>query len=510
MSKYLQIISILAVYILASCQSDDSKEKDPPKPDRNIGGLGLERGLKEKTAAATAGYVFFTTLPSDTTYMINMDGQVVHTWSSDYGPSGWTYLKDNGNLMRGGRDPETPRFDGGGRGGYFEEYNWEGDLVWQYKLSSSENLAHHDIAIMPNGNILAVSWEGKTTEEAIAAGRKPDLIPKAGVWPDMVVEYKPQGDNEAEVVWEWHIWDHMVQDFDANQQNYGVVTDHPELMDINNVDIPEPITQEQLEKRRANNGANPNDTPENQGSDLYHINAINYNVDLDQIVMSSPHLDEVFIIDHSTTTQEAAGHMGGRWGKGGDLLYRWGNPENYDKGDSTDRVLGGQHDVKWIETGLPGEGKLMVFNNNVNVPWGKPGYSAVLEITTPLTESEYELGPDGKYGPSEPSWSYIAKDTVSFFSPFISGAHRMSNGNTFITQGAKGRYFEVTPSGEVVWDYWTPYAGYVRMADGTTPQPVGPNFYATFRATHVPANHPALAGRTLEPLDPQPAIYKVK
>jgi len=150
----------------------------------------------------------------------------------------------------------------------------------------------------------------------------------------------------------------------------------------------------------------------------------------------------------------------------------------------------------------------MVFNNVV--PNTKPPYSVVIEITPPLTENDYDISDDNPFGPEEMTWAYIAKDTLSMFAPFISGADRMANGNTFVTEGPKGRYFEVTSAGKVIWDYWTPYAGYVRMPDGTFPQPVGPLIYATFRATHIPIDHPAVAGKVLEPLDPQPAIYETE
>jgi hypothetical protein len=112
------------------------------------------------------------------------------------------------------------------------------------------------------------------------------------------------------------------------------------------------------------------------------------------------------------------------------------------------------------------------------------------------------------YGPEKPVWQFVSRDTMPAFSPFISGAHRMNNGNTFVTVGAKGRYIEVTPDGKIIWDYWTPYAGNVRMKDGTFPQPVGPFVYATFRATHIPIDHPAVKGKSLPPLDLQPEVYK--
>ena len=240
---------------------------------------------------------------------------------------------------------------------------------------------------------------------------------------------------------------------------------------------------------------------------MHHINSIDYNPELDQIILGSPDLHEIFIIDHSTTTAEAAGHVGGRWGKGGDLLYRWGNPQNYNRGDSTDQKLGGQHDAKWIPDGYPGAGNIMVFNNFVNSSQG--GYSTVLELNPPLSDDGYLLTDSRSYGPDDPVWKYMAADTHSFFAPFISGAHRMSNGNTFITQGPAGRYFEVSPAGEILWDYLTPYAGYVKMQDGTFPQPVGPLLYATFRATHIPIDHPAVTGKALNPLESQPEIFKL-
>ena len=176
---------------------------------------------------------------------------------------------------------------------------------------------------------------------------------------------------------------------------------------------------------------------------------------LDQIVVSVPRFNEIWVIDHSTTTEEAAGHTGGRWGRGGDLLYRWGNPRVYGRGDEATRKLGFQHDVEWVPEGMPGAGHLTVFNNRVVDVDADGDYSAVFELVPPTDGAgRYVVSETGPFGPEEPTWSYLAPTKWEFFSSGRSGAHRLANGHTFITSGAQGRFFEVTPEGEIVWEYW--------------------------------------------------------
>ena len=94
---------------------------------------------------------------SDTTCLINNLGQVVHTWKSELGPDGGAYLLDNGHLVRGGRAPELRGFSGGGQGGRVQEFTWDGKLVLDFSFNSGQNLLHHDIEVLPNGNILAIA-----------------------------------------------------------------------------------------------------------------------------------------------------------------------------------------------------------------------------------------------------------------------------------------------------------------------------------------------------------------
>ncbi len=161
--------------------------------------------------------------------------------------------------------------------------------------------------------------------------------------------------------------------------------------------------------------------------------------------------------------------------------------------------------MRWIPDGFPGAGHLTLFNNRMSGPDGD--YSAVFEVVPPTDGRDRYLLPDGgPFGPQEPIRTYQAPDKVSFYSSVISGAQRLSNGNTLICSGAQGRFLEVTPQGEVVWEYWDPHSGDVRMPDGSLPHPVDENIYAVFRATKIAPDHPALAGRDLRPLDPQPPL----
>jgi hypothetical protein len=270
-------------------------------------------------------------------------------------------------------------------------------------------------------------------QEAIAQGVRPEAVKESHVQPDCLVEIKPTGFNTGEVVWEWRSWDHLIQDYDRHKPNYGQVSDHPERYD-------------------ANYGADGRST---RSPDWMHVNAVAYHPDLDQIALSSPSFDEIWIIDHSTTTEEARGHTGGRWGRGGDLLYRWGNPAAYRRGTRIDQRLFGQHNIHWIAQGLPGEGHLLVFNNGGGRD--PEAYSSVDEFAPPTDNAGlYIRQVHAPFGPDTPLWSYTAPRRPDFYSWFISGAQRLPNGNTLINAGAVGVLLEVTPQHEIVWKFANP------------------------------------------------------
>ena len=211
---------------------------------------------------------------------------------------------------------------------------------------------------------------------------------------------------------------------------------------------------------------------------------MDYNADLDEVLVSLRNFSEIWIIDHSTMTSEAAGHTGGRRARGGDLLYRWGNPRVYRAGTAEDQRFYGQHNAHWISKGLRGAGHLLVYNNGDTRPGVK--YSSVEEIVLPVDSSgRYALGPDKKYGPDRAIWSYSAPNPADFYSVNISSVQRLPNGNTLICAGAPGIIFEITPDNKVVWQYNLPPFGN------------GQNGRNVFRAYRFSASYPGLAGKAL-------------
>ena len=393
------------------------------------------------------GQILYPPLYGTTTYLIDNTGAINHSWSSSYTPGAAVYWLGDGTILRTIRTV----ISGGGSGGGVQQVEWDGTIVWDFRYDTDGKLSHHDIKILPNGNVLMIAWETKTRTEAIAAGRNPSTVTNQGLMIDHVIEVKPTGPTSGDIVWEWHAWDHLIQDFDSSKDNYGFVGEHPELADIN------------FGSFFMSN------------TDWLHTNSIDYNPEFDQIVLSVHNFNEIWVIDHSTTTQEAASHSGGISGKGGDLLYRWGNPEAYDAGTTNDQKLFFQHGTSWIKPGCPGEGHILVFNNGNDRPSGQ--YSTVDEFIPPVdSNGEYYLEPGSAYGPEDYTWSYSATPPTDFYSYYCGDAIRLKNGNTLICDGVAGKFFEVTPEKDIIWQYVNPY-------------PM-PSFNDVFKIDYIPPEEP--------------------
>jgi len=428
LNKKVQIIIFFIVFMIIGASSNSTHTS-----------LSKNLSSNEEGKRMIDGQILFAPYYTTTTYLIDNTGTINHTWSSSYQPFTSAYWLGNGTILR-------PISSGGGG---IQKILWDGTIAWDYRYNVAGCTCHHDIKYLPNGNVLMIVWETKTRAEAIAAGRNPSTIPGSTFTPDKIIEVKPTGATSGEIVWEWHVWDHLIQDFDPTKANYGVVGNHPELIDINYGDT--------------------------FVYDWLHTNSVDYNPEFDQLLIDVHNFNEVWVIDHSTTTEEAAGHTGGNYGKGGDLLYRWGNPEAYDAGSASDQKLFFQHDASWIKPGCPGEGHILVFNNGNNRPSGQ--YSSVDEFAPPVNSNgEYYLEPGSAYGPEDYTWSYTANPPTTFYSHVFGGAQRLKDGNTLICGGLSGKFFEVTPDKTTIWQWTNPYPN--------------PNQNDVFKIDYIPPEEP--------------------
>lgn len=443
---------------------------------KNLGPFGatpFNRGVKPgEDSRAFDGYIFYSTHDTNrgrtvgnTTWLLNSLFQPVHRWDSEHhahegvGP----YLLENGLVVR----PFSK-----GNWLYMENFyvasftsleiiDWEGNQLWEFDYCTPKrHCMHHDIEPMPNGNILLIVNDFKTHEEAESIGFKPTN--DRAIAFQRIIEIEPNlKDGSTRIVWEWDILDHIVQDLYPDRPNYGKPSEHIGKIDVNYV------------------GKSTKFIP---GS-VFHFNAISYNEERDQILVSNFGTNEIFILDHSTTTKEAKTDKGGASGKGGDLIYRWGNPNAYGMAGIESRQLFKQHDAAWIPKGIPGKGDISIFNNGVN---RKPMYTAYIELELPkLRNSRYQRASNKPFGPMAPAYEFsefAGDEPEVFFAPFMSGARRLPNGNIFGVSGIVSGMFEVTDEGEEV----------LRTVPGSRS-----TFY---RAYKFSKDYPAFNNRNLAPL----------
>jgi hypothetical protein len=267
------------------------------------------------------GLTLYSNGSATAAYLVDTNNVTVKSWTGLTGGTGYSsYLAPGGTLVRSVKVTNSV-FNGGGASGRMQKIDYAGNLIWDYTHSSTTYYTHHDHCVLPNGNVLMIAYELKTQAELATAGGTNTAL-TSGIWPEKIIEVQPTGATTGNIVWEWHVWDHLVQNVNSSKANYQTsIVNHPELLNINY----------------------------SSQKDWMHCNGLDYNPMLDQIALSSHNMNEWYIIDHSTTTAQAASHSGGNSGKGGDFLYRWGNPAAYQA--SGTKYLNVTHDVHWIPEG---------------------------------------------------------------------------------------------------------------------------------------------------------------
>ena len=405
-------------------------------------------GLLYYDISTSEGYTLFTPQRNNEVYLINNCGEKINQWTFTETPGATCYLLPNSNLLRAGKDN-------------LEIRDWNNNVIWTYPTTANGIAQHHDIEPLPNGNILCVVSDVYDLATITNQGRNP-AITDTTLKLDKIVELQPVGSNNAIIVWEWKFIDHLIQDFDVTKQNYGVVQSHPELLDINYA-----------------NG---------EDFDYTHVNAIDYNATLDQIMISARHLSEIYIIDHSTTSLQAASHSGGNSNLGGDFLWRWGNSQVYKQGTTANQKLFLQHDCKWIESSYFDGNKISVFNNGGD---GSETFSSV-HIITPSINNGIYTKTNSVFNPQNFEWSWNGNILGTVVNEGRqSGVQSLPNGNILICETSSGRISEITKTGTHLWTYKNPTGPIVSSNPTIYSQfnSIPTNLNGIFRAEKYPLNY---------------------
>jgi hypothetical protein len=367
------------------------------------------------------GLTYYGNSGSSNGYLIDTTGTTVKTFTyAGFGNNGYsTHMMPGGFVWRSVYNPSNSLI-GGGMTGRIQKWSYTNTLLWDYTYSSANYCLHHDHCPLPNGNVLVIAYDVKTPTDASNAGATNSIT----IWSEKIMELQPVGTNSAIVVWEWKVWDHLVQNVNPAKANYQTsIVDHPELFNINY------LTQK----------------------DWLHMNGIDYNPMLDQIALSTHNLNEWYIIDHSTTKAEAASHTGGNSGKGGDILYRWGNPSAYQATGLP--ILSVTHDAHWIPEGCPNAGYLTGINNK-----GFTGPKTTVDnIIVPRADYNYTITTGSAYTPA----SFTNRYTSTGYTSNMGSCEQFPNGNQMICLATSGTIFEINAAGTVLW---------TKATGGTCPQ----------------------------------------
>jgi hypothetical protein len=314
-------------------------------------------------ALAQLGYTLFAPMSGEgTVYLIDMAGEVAHSWKMPHRPGLYAHLLDNGHLFYGGKlMTDLDRFEAWRRvqAGAAMEVDWRGQILWEVRHPDH----HHDARKLKNGNVLLLCLRPLSPEIARRVqGGLPGTEAAAGIYADYLLEITTSG----EVVWEWRSWEHM----------------EPEAYPI---------------------------TPQDHRAEWTHGNTVAETAD-GNILASFRNISTVVLVERAT----------------GNIIWQLGGPP-----------LAQQHDPRPLPNG-----NVLIFDNGTHRRDHPATFSRVIEVDTRTNAIV---------------WEYVDQSLFNFFSPYISGAQRLANGNTLICEGVHGRIFEVTAGREVVWEYISPY-----------------------------------------------------
>jgi len=336
-------------------------------------------------------------------HLLDMNGNIIKTWNINCFPA---KMFPDGSIM--------------GQGGFGEarlelsevvQYSWDGELEWKFTdweiIDGVETArVHHDF--QRDGNPVGYYAPGQLPQ----SDSKVLVLAKGDVLDPEISKNLLMDDVIYEVDWEtqesalmWQASDHFDELGFDEQAKQLIHSSGGDYLHINSV-----------------SRVGPNkwyDPDTGVGDARFHP---------DNLIMDSRQSNIIWIVNMAADTGYEVGEI--VWRVGPD--YSAGTPE----GDNLGQIIG-QHHAHMIPEGLPGAGNILVFDNG-----GAAGYPLKFRTTSRILEFDplsLEL-----------VWSY---ECENFFSYYISSAQRLPNGNTLIDEGSTGRIFEVTPAGEIVWEY---------------------------------------------------------
>ncbi|NTX21301.1 aryl-sulfate sulfotransferase [Burkholderia cepacia] len=379
------------------------------------------------------------------THLIDMNGNEVHTWNYTGFPSeiidpalingqkGHAFLQVSSTDLGAMHGTSAGAFHNKEIG----EVDWDGKVVWRWgtQAPSGEAAQNHDWIKLPGGNVISLS----TIRHAVPGFKNPKQAEQ------VLYEINPEG----KIVWKWVASEHLKEmGFDDKaieliQSGYSNSGSSAGFLMINNV--------RRVGENKWFDGGDKRFAPDN-------------------LIFDSREGNVIGIIDKQTG--KVVWHMGPTYDeKGRHPMARILGDEKLPR--PVDQISG-QHDVHLIPKGLPGAGNLLVFDNQ-----GPAGFPQVRSAMV-RGSRVLEIDPIKQ----EIVWQYrgtdSGRDAWTFDSAFISSARRLPNGNTLIDEGMNGRFFQITPQGEIVWEYVSPNFADEPMAGKV----VKANW--AFRATPVP------------------------
>jgi hypothetical protein len=333
-----------------------------------------------------------------------MNNNTLHTWTSTHSVMSHAHLLRDSSVLFpyvvGNTSINVPMSGGG-----LQIIKWDGTVAWDYHYYSSTFVPHHDVE-----PVYYTNDSKETPSMFVICATKENTN---NLLAEKIVELKPSGTDSATIKWVWFAYDHSTSGG----------TDKPELLDL----------AMGYETSEGSGG----------GGDWLHMNSVSYNPHLDQLIVGVNWFEEFIVLDHGTTTAQAATHTGGTYGKGGDILYRWGHPSNY--GCTGTQILFRPHGASWIphympgtRKALPGAGNVLDISNNT-----AKGY----EVTLPGTAGVYARTAGSAYGPASAKFSF----DITGMGSDQGSIQRLPNGNTLVSKGASTGVLEVDSIGAKVW-----------------------------------------------------------